>query len=109
MKAMVKNMYSLLYVDKLDLTDRLQASQDHVLTQEIERMLQEEDEPVSVESAVDPQSLPAIRVLPLTDQLNSLEKMLTGYIVILRRCIANLQKRIHNFQINDSCIPDQGP
>lgn len=72
-------------------------------------MLQEEDgqqQTAGSAPATDPLTLPPIRVLPLTDQLNSLEKSLTAYSTILSRCIANLQTRIHNFRINDSCIPD---
>lgn len=109
LKAMIKNWYSLLYVDKLDLQERLQASRNHVLSQEIERMLEEEDgqqQAAGSAAATDPLTLPPIRVLPLTDQLNSLEKSLTAYSTILSRCIANLQTRIRNFRFNDSCIPD---
>lgn len=95
-----------MYVEKKCLVEQLQASQVHVLSHEIERMLQEEEEPVSAASTTDAQPLPAIRVLPLNDQLSSLEKTLTAYTIVLRRCIANLQKRIHNFRINDSCVPD---
>ena len=103
-KNVVKNWYALCYVEKEDLVTRLEASEKKVLSQEIQRMLDEEDESPS-ESGAETVSLPAIRVLPLTDQLSSLEKTLSAYVVILRRCINNLQTRIHNFRLNDSCIP----
>lgn len=103
--TVVKNYYALAHVEKEDLLDRLGASEKKVLSQEIRRMLDEDDEEEVTETGKEDVSLPTIRVLPITDQLNSLEKTLNAYATTLQRCINNLQARITNFRLNDSVIP----
>ena len=102
-KDIVKKYYAMLHVEKEDLLARLKASQEKLLTQEIQKMLEERDgqEVASCGSTAD---LPRIRVLPLTDQLRLLEKTLAAYVTTLRRCVDNLQRRLHDFRLDDSCV-----